>query len=127
MAKTKKTKQIIDGKIEEASTALVTNNISGGKKNVRSIDELLGRKVNPYSNGTIDEYETKIKDMTLADLQAHASNLGLLPVSNKNVLVTRLLGEYRKKARGYYNTIQFNTIEPKNKDAVLKALKAGAN
>lgn len=130
MAKKAKTKQVVDGKVEELTSvtpqAVTLENITGGKRNVRSIDELLGRTTSNYTNGTIEDYEVKIKDMTLADLQGHATSVGLLPVTNKSVLINRLLNEYKKKARGYFNTAQFNTVEPKNKEQALKAIQRSA-
>jgi hypothetical protein len=139
MAKKSKNKKVVDGKdqnpvevSEEAiekvqETVKITKNVHGGKYNVRSIDELLGRTSNPYSVGTEVEYEASLKKMTLADLQTHATHVGLLPVTNTRVLITRLMDLYRKTARGYYNTLQTNVIEPKNKERLLEILKRGAN
>ena len=118
--KTKKNNEIVDGKIEELTPR---GNVTAGKSNARSIDELLGRTVASYSTGNIDDYEAKIRNYTLADLQSHAASIGLLPVSNKSTLINRLLTEFRKKSRGYYNTATFNTIEPKNKEQTLKAIQ----
>lgn len=128
MAKKTNKTNVIDGKIEEIKEegVKVIENITGGKRNVRSIDELLGRKTTFYTAGTLAEYDAKVRDMTLADLQHHATSVGLLPISNKNVLINRLLNEYKKKSRGYFNTAQFNTVEPKNKEATIRAIrKAG--
>jgi imidazole glycerol phosphate synthase subunit HisF len=139
MAKKSKNKKVVDGKdqnpievSEEAveqvkETVKITKNVHGGKYNVKSIDELLGRTSNPYSVGTEAEYEASLKKLTLADLQSHATRVGLLPVSNNKVLISRLMDLYRKTARGYYNTLQVNVIEPKNKERLLEILKRGAN
>lgn len=140
MAKKIKKEKVVDGKenpkvievkvAEQAKVAeqvKVTKNIHGGKANVRSIDELLGRTSNPYSVGNAEDYEKSLKNLTLADLQKHATEVGLLPVTNIKVLVTRLVEQYKKTARGYYNTKTFNTVEPKNPEQLLKILKAGAN
>ena len=124
MARKTKNKQVIDGKLEEAVASKEMENITGGKKNVRSIDELLGVNKPVYSVGTFEEYELKLKNMTLADLQNHAASVGLLPVTNKAVLMGRLLKEYTKKARGFYNTSQFNAVQPKNVEQTLAAIKS---
>ncbi len=122
-----KEKQIVDGKIDEpiAPAPKVIENVTGGKANVRSIDELIGRKAPGYSVGTVEEYEGKLKAMTKADLQKHSTDVGLLPISNQGVLINRLVNEFKKKSRGYFNTAQFNTIEPKNREAALKAARHG--
>lgn len=126
MARTKKT-QVVDGKIEENIEKPSTQvNITGGKKNVRSIDELLGRTKASYSASTMEDYEAQVKNYTLADLQAHAASMGLLPVSNKAVLINRLLTEFKKKSRGYYNTATFNTVEPKSGAKTLKAIQGAS-
>ncbi len=127
MPRKTKTKEIVDGKVDDKETVKVIANINGGKANVRSIDELIGRKPLGYTVGTVEEYEAKIKGLTLADLQKHATDVGLLPVTNRNVLINRLIGEFKKKARGFFNTSQFNTIEPKSRDKALKAARQGAN
>ena len=144
MAKKSKSKKVVDGKDDkgievneevikqvndkggEGEQVKITSNITN-KHNVRSIDELLGRTSNPYSVGTEKDYEASLKKMTLADLQRHATQVGLLPVTNTKVLISRLMDLYKKTARGYYNTLQVNKIEPKNKERLLEILKRGAN
>jgi hypothetical protein len=117
MAK-KTTKKTIDGQSADQAIKM--------KKNVRSIDELLGRTENPYSaSGTEQDYEQKLKNMPTTDLERHATEVGILPRSNRQTLVAKLLQEYRKKSNGYFNTLQFKQIQPKNSEALLNALKSG--
>lgn len=132
MAKKTKKSQVVDGKNDtskeesvQEQNVVVKRNITGTKYNVRSIDELLGYTHNPYSVGNVEEYERKLKNMTLSDLQVHATELGLLPITNQKVLISRLVEQYNKTARGYYNTKQLNVIEPKNKEKLLEILKRG--
>jgi hypothetical protein len=126
MAKKTKSANVIDGKVEEPQIqeqVITKLNVTGGKRNVRSIDELLGRTTAAYSTSNIEDYEAKIRNMTLADLQSHAASVGLLPVTNKNTLINRLLGEFKKKSRGFYNTTTFNEIQPKNREKLLKTIQ----
>jgi len=134
MARKTNRKLIIDGKADiEAEKAVETvetptinkpiqTQTNGGKRNVRSIDELLGRKHNPYSVGTIAEYEAQLKKMPLSDLERHATEMGSLPNSNRNTLITRLLDKYRKVSSAYYNTNQINYIQPKNPEKLAELL-----
>jgi serine kinase of HPr protein (carbohydrate metabolism regulator) len=118
MAKKTKQKLTIDGQTNEP--------VVKEKRQVRSIDELLGRTENPYtSHSSSEEYEKKLKNMQMTDLERHATEMGILPRSNKQVLIGKLVQEYRKKSSGYFNTLQFKQIEPKNKEALLKALQGG--
>lgn len=130
MAKKTKKVEAVDGMkdVERDEMGLVIHeNVTGGKKKVRSIDELLGRTSNPYVGKTAEEYEAGLKNLTLSDLQKHATEIGLLPITNSKILIGRLVAEFNKKARGYFNTITYNTIEPKNKNKLQEILKKGSN
>lgn len=122
MAKKTKKNQVIDGKNDEEKV-VVKKNTTGTKYNVRSIDELLGRVNTPYKDVDATQYEARLSNMTLADLQKHATEIGLLPITNQKVLIARLIEQYNKTARGFYNTIQYNVVEPKNKEKLLEVLK----
>ena len=112
-------KQTIDGQTNEPT-------IIKAKKQVRSIDELLGRTENPYTSHASDEdYEKNLKAMPTTDLERHATEMGIMPRSNRQILIGKLVQEYRKKSSGYFNTLQFKQVEPKNKEALLRALQSG--
>jgi hypothetical protein len=130
MAKRTKKLEAVDGMKDvdrDEMGLIIQENVTGGKKKVRSIDELLGRTDNPYVGKTAEEYEEGLKKLTLVDLQKHATEVGLLPITNSKVLIGRLVVEFNKKARGYFNTITYNTIEPKNKTRLTEILKRGSN
>jgi serine kinase of HPr protein (carbohydrate metabolism regulator) len=117
MAK-KTTKKTIDGQTSEPSVKI--------KRQVRSIDELLGRTENPYTaHKTEGDYEKKLKDMQTTDLERHATEMGILPKSSRPALIAKLVQEYRKKSTGYFNTLQFKDVQPKNIEALKQALKSG--
>jgi hypothetical protein len=118
MAKVK-SKITVDGKNNEA----VTLKHGQGKRQVRSIDELLGYNTNPYASMTEEQYKDKLANMSLSEMQAHAANVGILPISNRPILVKRLVGEYTKKAAGYYNTVVERDANPKNPEKLSRLLK----
>jgi len=113
-------KQVIDGKVDE-----LTQPATKTKRPIRSIDELLGRTSSPYSVGNVNEYETKIKAMASTDLERHATEMGILPNSNRTTLLARLITQYNKTSGGYLNTSLYNSVEPKAKsrEALLKVLE----
>ena len=51
-----------------------------------------------YKYGTLDddEYQSKIKRMSRVDVQAHATQLGVVPVENREMLEKRLMKEFYK-------------------------------
>ena len=49
-----------------------------------------------YSTNNENQYVEQLKDMTRVDVQAHATQIGLIPVQNRDVLEQRLLREFRK-------------------------------
>jgi len=113
-------KQVIDGKVDE-----LTQPATKTKRPIRSIDELLGRTSSPYSVGNVNEYETKIKAMASTDLERHATEMGILPNSNRTTLLARLITQYNKTSGGYLNTSLYNSVEPKvkSREALLKVLE----
>tara|TARA_Y100000310_G_scaffold177280_1_gene177369 strand:+ start:1135 stop:1515 length:381 start_codon:yes stop_codon:yes gene_type:complete len=58
--------------------------------------------------GTLNEreYENKLDDMNLSDLQAHASTVGIIPVDNRHTLRERLVREFRKHVSAYKKPVQ---------------------
>lgn len=53
--------------------------------------------------GTMDAavYEQQLKEMNKADLQAHATKVGLVPVDDRERLVKRLIQEFRVHVAAY--------------------------
>jgi len=83
-----KSAQIIDGQ----------NHRPGLDTNIRSIDEIMGVNTSsPFKAKSLAEFEKLIdEDMNLADMQAMATRIGLLPVHDRVVLKKRLLDEFKK-------------------------------
>ena len=69
--------------------------------NVKTIDDIIGVTLaNPFKAKTIEEFEKRIdSEMNLADMQALASKVGLLPISDRPLLKKRLLDEFKKDLR----------------------------
>lgn len=53
--------------------------------------------------GTMDKvvYEQQLQEMNKADLQAHATKVGLVPVDDRNRLIKRLLHEFTLHVDAY--------------------------
>tara|TARA_R110002020_G_scaffold74458_2_gene190442 strand:- start:139 stop:519 length:381 start_codon:yes stop_codon:yes gene_type:complete len=104
------------------------------RKNVKNLSQTHG-KVEEFQPTTLDqiwgdtgittygtmnekEYEARVDDMNMSDLQAHASTVGIIPVDNRNMLRERLLREFRKHVSSYQRPISPpNTQETINKEA----------
>lgn len=65
--------------------------------NTQSIDDILGENRffhNPWKASSKEELEANLKDMNLADMQALATKVGLLPIHDRYVLKARLVKEF---------------------------------
>lgn len=65
------------------------------KRGVKSIDELLGVRSNKYNTSSEKEYEEYINSLNSSDLQEHATKVGVMPNTDRNVLTKRLLKEFK--------------------------------
>lgn len=74
------------------------------KKQARSIDEILGNNKRRYRQNTVEEYQLHLKTLNLTDMQAHAQQVGLVPISDRKVLEGRLLREFKKTNNKFYGT-----------------------
>ena len=111
------------------------------RKNVKNLSQTHG-KVEEFQPTTLDqiwgdtgitaygtmnekEYEARVDDMNMSDLQAHASTVGIIPVDNRNMLRERLLREFRKHVSSYQRPISPpNPRETLNEEAT-KILSEG--
>ncbi len=69
--------------------------------NIKTIDEILGVKpTSPFKANSIAEFEAQINnEMNLADMQAMAPVVGLIPIHDRNLLKKRLIDEFKKDLR----------------------------
>ena len=68
-----------------------------------SLDELFGTSASNYGTQDPDEYKTRLTDMNGSDLQEHARSVGLLPILDRNELISRLMREFRKNVTNVMN------------------------
>lgn len=65
--------------------------ITGDRKPVLSLYELLNQRVNPYKQKTIEEYKAFLEGLTLSDMQDHAVNeAGTIPFDSREKLLKHL-------------------------------------
>lgn len=136
MARTKRTK-VTDGKdhnlenqiaIEESQAkstkqGVKSKSFKNPAEKYRSLDELLGRKTGQTAYaGTEEEYNEKIRHMSMADLEKHALEVGLMPISNRVTLTNRLMREFRKNYSGYMGNQRQTNIQPKNPQKIRELL-----
>ena len=102
-------------------------NVANGKAwgGAQSIDELLGIYDNPYSVGSLEAYESQIRDMNEYDLHSHAASVYVMPRDNRESLIGQLLKEYQVKTSKYKNisTSQPTIINPSK--AILDIMSEG--
>lgn len=69
---------------------------------ITTVEQLLGDgQFNKYHTSNEQEYENYLKEMNKTDLQAHAINVGLIPIDNRLLLGQRLVKEFRKQIATY--------------------------
>lgn len=74
----------------------------GKVENPITLDQVWGDTgTNKY--GTVDaaEYEKYLNELNKSDLQAHAVKVGLVPVDDKNMLISRLKREFLKHTSSF--------------------------
>ena len=67
-----------------------------------TLDQVWGDKGDgKYETDNDVHYESSIRQMNLTDLQMHATQVGLIPVQNREVLTKRLVKEFQKHWNSY--------------------------
>ena len=91
-----------------------------------SLDQVWGEDgSSTYGTMNDAEYERQIDEMNMADMQTHASRVGIIPIDNRSTLRDRLLREFRKHVANYRKPIHHPT-PPEEVDAqTLKILSEG--
>lgn len=80
----KKARKVIDGKVD--------------KPEQKDLYDIIGQKrKTPYSSSqTLEEYKKEIEGMQTSDLHEHAISVGLIPIHNRRVLISRLEREFAR-------------------------------
>ncbi len=80
--------------------------------------------LNKYKTTNAAEYEGFLKELNKTDLQTHAISIGLLPMQKREILIARLLKEF-KKHYDSYNVPYGQVSSVKVSSEVLKILAEG--
>jgi len=106
--------------------APVVEQADGRKDDPRklTLDDMLGNTRRKYSQTDIEGYKIYLKGLNLTDMQAHAQQLGLIPISERRVLEGRLVKEFQKTASKYFGT-QVSGETPKVSERVMRILATG--
>jgi hypothetical protein len=70
-----------------------------------------------YGTLDINEYEKYLNDLNKSDLQTHASKVGLVPIDDRETLVSRLKREFEKHASLYKARAAINSSVEISKEA----------
>jgi len=92
------------------------------KETVQSLDQLWGDDgLSKYKTLNVAEYTEELAGMNKTDLQNHAAKLGLVPIDSRELLVKRLIAEFKKHVTKYEKV---RRPESKNldKEAAVKKL-----
>tara|TARA_B100000427_G_C15422331_1_gene556964 strand:- start:175 stop:540 length:366 start_codon:yes stop_codon:yes gene_type:complete len=77
--------------------------------------------------GTMDDmqYQKRLDDMNMSDLQSHASRVGIIPIDNRGMLRERLMREFRKHVSAYKKPITEPDANAKINAEGMKILSEG--
>lgn len=87
------------------------------KETVQSLDQLWGDDgISRYKTLDLNDYATDLAGMNKSDLQNHAAKLGLVPIDSRELLVKRLITEFKKHVTAYQKV-----RKPEPKDNIKEA------
>lgn len=94
-----------DGKVKEPENQKKLDYAEGSEKKrpIRSINDIwdMGETSNSLNASNADEYREMLKKMNKADLYAEGLKYHLKPRDDRNVMIRRLVDEFKKKNRDY--------------------------
>lgn len=92
----------------------------------KSIKQMIGESQSPYSQNTIEEYQTYIEGLHTSDLEIHSSSLGIPYTYDREMMEKHLLREFNIRSSEYFANV---VIQPANKKKVsaemLKIISEG--
>lgn len=92
------------------------------KDSVQSLDQLWGDDgMSKYKTLDLIEYTSNLAEMNKSDLQNHAAKLGLVPIDSREILVKRLIAEFKKHTTKYQK-VRKQESKDNNKEAQVKKL-----
>lgn len=91
-----------------------------------TLDQLWGNTgVSKYQTLDETEYTNKLGSFNKSDLQAHAIEMGLVPVDDRDKLTLRLVKEFRKHINNYKVPKTSSSSNVKIPDDIRKILNEG--
>ena len=78
-----------------------------------------------YSTMDDSDYEGQLNDMDKADIQTHASQVGVIPVDNTELLKQKLMKEFHKHVNQYRRPTGANDKNKRPSSEVQKILREG--
>ena len=92
------------------------------RETVQSLDQLWGDDgLSKYNTLDVTEYTTKLAEMNKTDLQNHAAKLGLVPIDSRDLLVKRLVAEFKKHVTKY-EKVRKPEVKDQSKEAKVRKL-----
>ena len=96
------------------------------KTKLRSIDELWGFKGSTYPTLNENEYHISVAALNKVDLQRECVRVGLIPPEDRNVMIERLLREFRRTITSL-NLSRTQPVTLKASKVAKDILSEGAN
>jgi hypothetical protein len=122
---TKKSKSVPTEKFEslEAADGMKAPKNSGP----RTVYDILAGGRRKETGQSVDEYTLYLESLSLAELQQHAWEKQLMPISNAKILRERLIQEFhRERIKGTINHQSIDPFtDPKKKAQCLEIMKNG--
>ena len=92
------------------------------KQTVQSLDQLWGDDgLSKYKTLDVSEYTQNLAEMNKSDLQNHAAKLGLVPIDSREILVKRLVAEFKKHVSKYQPVRKQENVD-ESKEAKFRKL-----
>ena len=92
-----------------------------------TLDQIWGDDgMGKYKTLDKDEYEKQIRAMGKSELQMHATQVGLIPVDNRETLTARLVKEFRRHVSSYTVPAQSKKKASSISSKASKILKEGS-
>lgn len=91
-----------------------------------TLDQIWGDTgISKYKTMDADEYQNILSGMSKTDIREHAISIGIAPIDNREILVARLMSEFKKHISMFTKPIT-QKQQFKIDDAAMKILKEGA-
>ena len=92
------------------------------RDSVQSLDQLWGDDgFSKYKTLDVSEYTQQLAEMNKTDLQNHAAKLGLVPIDSRELLVKRLVAEFKKHVTKY-EKVRKPEVKDESKEATVRKL-----